>query len=139
MSISNDKEHVTQDTFNRLIAVGALFIVIVGIIVTVVGMYKDTRVAPKNAHYYTDVAEWVQDVQSHVPDSEKRHTFVASVYAFVADNKIDDKEYDIISESYKDLKQSIALNSIHNNLKLMRDRNEFSLIEHPYPPTSDIN
>lgn len=100
MSISNDKEHVTQDTFNRLIAVGGLFIVIVGIIVTVVGMYKDARVAPKNAHYYTDVAEWVQDVQSHVPDSEKRHTFVASVYAFVADNKIDDKEYDIISESY---------------------------------------
>lgn len=87
-------------------------------------------------HYYTDVASWVQDVQDHVPDSEKRHTFVATVYAFVDDNVITDKEYKIIKDSYDDLKQSTALPSIHDNLKLMRAPNEFALRDTPAPLTN---
>ena len=116
-----------KDNFNRSIGFTALFIVIAASLITLIVAYQNRHSTTHNDHYYTDVADWVQDVQSHVPDSEKRHTFVASVYAFVADNKIDNKEYKIISDSYKDLKQSVALKSIHNNIKLMRDRNEFEL------------
>ena len=105
-------------------------IIVIGVIVIGILVFKTNIIfiTPNNPHYYTDVADWVQDVQSHVPESEKRHTFVASVYAFTDDNIITNKEYKIIRASYNDLKQSIALTSIHDNIKLMRAPNEFSLL-----------
>lgn len=82
-----------------------------------------------NPNHYVDVADWVQDVKNNVPDSERRHTFVASVYAFMDDNVITNKEYGIIKDNYDDLKLSIAITSIHDNIKLMRAPNEFSLTQ----------
>ena len=121
-------------------------IIIVGIIVIGILVFKTNLifVTPDKSHHYTDVADWVQDVQSHVPDSELRHTFVASVYDFMSDNVITDKEYRIIRASYNDLKQSIAVTSIHDNIKLMRAPNEFSLLTprlspKPASDTADIN
>lgn len=111
----------------------AVLMVIIAAILIVVGAVtynnKLGLVAIPNPNHYTDVADWVQDVKNNVPDSERRHTFVASVYAFLDDNVITDKEYRIIKDNYKDLKQSIALTSIHDNIKLMRAPNEFSLLK----------
>lgn len=86
----------------------AVLMVIIAAILIVVGAVtynnKLGLVAIPNPNHYTDVADWVQDVKNNVPDSERRHTFVASVYAFLDDNVITDKEYRIIKDNYKDLK-----------------------------------
>lgn len=104
-------------------------IIVIGVIVISVLILKTNIIFVEdyNPEYYTDVAGWVQDVQSHVPDSERRHTFVATVHAGIADNVITTKEYRDIKVSFDDLKQSIALTSIHDDIKLMRAPNEFSL------------
>lgn len=129
MSTDPTKDHIKKpDSYRFNIA-----LLIVSVI-AVTGMFSfaiNNKTVERRDHYYIDVASWVQDVQEHVPDSEKRHTFVATVYAFTDDNVITDKEYNIIKNTYNDLKLSLALPSIHDNLKLMRAPNEFALRDTP--------
>lgn len=114
--------------YDRWLGHAAAFVIAIIVIGVIALKTNIIFVEHKNPDYYTDVADWVQDVKNNVPDSEKRHTFVASVHAFLDDNVITTKEYRIIKLSYEDLKQSIALTSIHDNIKLMRAPNEFSLL-----------
>lgn len=119
---------VLDEEYDRWLGRASILAIAVIVIAVLVLKTNIVFIEPSNTHYYTDVAEWVQDAEQNIPESEKRHTFVASVYAFLDDNTISTKEYRIIKRSYEDLKQSIALTSIHDNIKLMRAPNEFSLL-----------
>ena len=123
-----DKEALIKE-YDLWLTKGYVSAIVIIIMVAVVLKTKVVVVQPENPHYYTDVADWAQDVKDHITDSELRHTFVASTFAAMSDNVITDKEYKTIKDSYQALKQANALSSIHDNIKFMRPPNEFSLIE----------